>query len=228
MTPAHDDVASVRRVAVVSEIPALELELDSYPLPLARIYLTLCLAIRVTGLNGFNVIPQFTSDHAEEEHNALLVDWLMTEPTEVDRVPVSRAVLKFGVSMPSRERRRGTRLSRRKRRGCCKGRPGILDGKKSHYVGPLRLAVCELAELRRNRRPRTKPPLEDAGAVGAVSAVLVASGNTSDATNELPPVFEKNLRVDENVGRVRLQASRPDGFPSAREVLEDLVLRHAR
>ena len=84
---------------MVSEVPALELELDSHPLPLARTHLTLGLAVRVTGLHCFNVIPQFTRDHSEKEHNPLLVYRLMTQPAKVDRVTVRRAVLKFGVSM---------------------------------------------------------------------------------------------------------------------------------
>ena len=32
---------------------------------------------------------------SEEEHDALLVDRLMLEPTEVNRVPVRRAAIKF-------------------------------------------------------------------------------------------------------------------------------------
>jgi hypothetical protein len=97
--PADDNVAPMRRMAVVSEVPTLKFKLDSHPLPLSSVYLTLCLAIRVPSLNGFNVIPQFTSDHAKEEYNTLLVDWLMTKPTEVNRVPVRRAAIESGVSM---------------------------------------------------------------------------------------------------------------------------------
>ena len=77
VAPAHDDIAPVRRVAMVSEVSALELELDSHPLPFASVHLALCLAVREPGLNGFDVIPQFTSDHSEEEHDALLVDRLV-------------------------------------------------------------------------------------------------------------------------------------------------------
>jgi len=95
---------------VLSAIPAFELELDSHPLPLACIYLTLRLAIGVSGLYGFNVIPHFASDHSEKEHDALLVDRLMTEATEVDWVSVCRAAIKFGMSLPLSERLRGGSL----------------------------------------------------------------------------------------------------------------------
>ena len=213
---------------MISEIPTFEFELDSHPLPLARIHLALRLAIGVPGLYGFNVIPHFASDHSEEEDDALLVDRLMPEPTEVNRIPVRRAAIKFGMSVTLGERRRGSTLRGDERRECCSVRPRILNGKKCHDVGPLRLAVCEFAELRRNRRPGAKPFFKYTGAVGSVSSVLVASGDLSHATNELPPVFEKNFRTNRNVGGVRLQSSRSDGFPPARKVLEDLVLRHAR
>ena len=66
------------RVAVVSEVPALKLKLDSDPLPFACIYLTLCLAIWESRLNCFNVITQLTGNHPEEKHNALLVYRFMT------------------------------------------------------------------------------------------------------------------------------------------------------
>lgn len=63
---------------MVSEVPALEFELDADPLPLPRVHLPLRLAIRKPSLNGFDVIPQFTGNHAEEKDDALLVDRLVT------------------------------------------------------------------------------------------------------------------------------------------------------
>lgn len=83
---------------MVAEIPTLEFEFDPNPLPLARVYLTFCFAIRVPRLNSFDVVAEFARDHPEEEHDPLLVDRLMSESTKVDGVSIGRAVREFGVS----------------------------------------------------------------------------------------------------------------------------------
>ena len=84
-------------MSVVSEIPAFKLKLDSNTLPLVGVHLTFCLAIWVPSLNSFNMVPQFTSHHPKEEYDALFIHRLVPEPPEVDWVPVSGAVIKFGV-----------------------------------------------------------------------------------------------------------------------------------
>jgi hypothetical protein len=92
VTPADNDVAPVRWMAVISKVPVFEFELDSNALPLASIHLTLRLAIRESGLNRFDMVSKLTGDHSEEEHDTLLVDWLMAQPSKVDWVAVTVSV----------------------------------------------------------------------------------------------------------------------------------------
>ncbi len=77
MDPAHDQVTAFRRVAVVSEGPAFEFELDTDPLPLAGPDLSLRLAVGEAGLNSLDQVAQLAGDHAEDEHDALLVHGLV-------------------------------------------------------------------------------------------------------------------------------------------------------
>ena len=97
VTPAYNKIAPIRRMAVVPEVSALELEFDSHPLPLARIDLPLRLAIRETCLNGLNVIPQFASDYSKQEYDALFVDRFVAEAAEVDWISVCWAIVELGV-----------------------------------------------------------------------------------------------------------------------------------
>jgi hypothetical protein len=84
-------------MTVVSKVPALELELDPHALPLAGAYLALRFAIGEFGLNRLDRIAEFDSQHAEEKNDALLVDRFVAQASEVDRVPVCRALVEFRI-----------------------------------------------------------------------------------------------------------------------------------
>jgi hypothetical protein len=75
--PAHDDIAALRGMTVISKVAALKLELDSNALPLTGIDLALGLTIGEAGLNGFDQVPELTSHHAEEKDDAVLIDGLV-------------------------------------------------------------------------------------------------------------------------------------------------------
>ena len=95
VAPTHDDIATARRMTMVSEVATFELEFDSNALPLSGVDLAFCLAIRKPSLNGLDEVPEFASDHAEEEHDAVFVDRLVTKPSEVDRIPVCWSIIEF-------------------------------------------------------------------------------------------------------------------------------------
>jgi hypothetical protein len=97
-------------VPVVAEVATLKFKLDADALPLTRIDLPLGLAVGIPSLDGLNVITQFTSHHSEEEDNALLVDRLVTEAPEIERVPVSRTIAELPVPMISCGRRVAARM----------------------------------------------------------------------------------------------------------------------
>ena len=73
-------------MAVVAEVPALVLELDSNALPLPGPNLALRLAVRETRLHSLHVVPQFLGYHAEEKDDAVLVGRFMSQAAEVDGI----------------------------------------------------------------------------------------------------------------------------------------------
>ncbi len=99
MVPAHDDIATIWWVTVISKVAALELKLDSHSLPFSGGHLSFGFAIGVTCLDGLNVIPQFWRHHPKQENDALFVYWLMTKATKINRIAVSRAPIKLGVAL---------------------------------------------------------------------------------------------------------------------------------
>jgi len=80
MLPAHNHITTVCVVPVITEVAAAKLKLDPDSLPalVATIDTTFCLAVWVSGMNGLDNEPQFITDHAEQENNALFVDRCMT------------------------------------------------------------------------------------------------------------------------------------------------------
>ena len=100
VAPADDDVAAGERVAVVAEIAALKFEFEVDALPAMRSDLALGFAVREAGLHGFDGVAEFLGDHAEEQHDALFVDGLVAEATEIHGLAigwpsVQRRVAKF-------------------------------------------------------------------------------------------------------------------------------------
>src|SRR5208283_423451 len=72
------------------KISTFVLELDSDSLPLARANLPLGLAVGVTSLYGLDEIAQFSRDHPEKKHDALLVDGFVPQTAKIERVSISR------------------------------------------------------------------------------------------------------------------------------------------
>jgi len=79
-------------MAVISEVSALELELDPDTLPLASVYLALRFAIRETRLNRLNKVAELARYHAEEKDDPVFVNRLVTQTTEVDRITVGGTI----------------------------------------------------------------------------------------------------------------------------------------
>jgi hypothetical protein len=75
--PAHDEIAAVGIVPVISERAGSELEFDSHTLPtlVPPIDAPLGLTVGKGSMYGFDDEAELVADHTEEEDNALLVDW---------------------------------------------------------------------------------------------------------------------------------------------------------
>jgi hypothetical protein len=84
---------------VLSKVAAFELEFNPNTLPLARVDLTLGLAVRIPRLHRLDVISEFASYHPEEEDNTLLVDRLMAKAAEVNGIAISGPISQLGVAL---------------------------------------------------------------------------------------------------------------------------------
>ena len=67
VAPADDYVTTGGRVAVVAEIAALKFEFDVHALPSLGADLALGLAVRESGLDGFDDVAEFFCDDPEEK-----------------------------------------------------------------------------------------------------------------------------------------------------------------
>jgi len=83
VAPADDDVAAGEGVAVVAEIAAFKFKFEVDALPALRSDLALGFAVREGRLHCFDGVAEFFGDHAEEQHNALFVDRLVTEAAKI-------------------------------------------------------------------------------------------------------------------------------------------------
>jgi len=98
VAPADDDVAAGGGVAVVAEIAAFKFKLEVDALPALRSDLALGFAVREAGLHGFDGVAEFPGDHAEEKDNALFVDGLVAEGTEIHGLAIGGAVVQGRVA----------------------------------------------------------------------------------------------------------------------------------
>jgi len=113
VVPADDDVAAGEGVAVVAEIAAFKFEFEVDALPALRGDLALGFTVRETGLHGFDGVAEFFGDHAEEQHNALFVDGLVTEAAKIHGLAVDWPVVQGRVANFAGRRRRWRLLGRR-------------------------------------------------------------------------------------------------------------------
>jgi len=93
VTPADDDVAAGGGVAVVAEIAAFKFKFEMDALPALRSDLALGFAVGEAGLDGFDGVAEFFGDHAEEQHDALFVDRLVAEATEIHGLAIGWPVV---------------------------------------------------------------------------------------------------------------------------------------
>src|SRR4029077_2127377 len=98
VAPADDDVAAGEGVAVVAEIAALKFEFEVDALPALRTDPALGFAVREARLHAFDGVADFFGDHAEEQHDALFVDRLVAEATEIHRLAVDWPVVQGRVA----------------------------------------------------------------------------------------------------------------------------------
>src|SRR5262249_44879455 len=92
VAPADDYVAAGEGVAVVAEVAAFEFEFDVDALPAMGSDLALGFAIGEGGLDGFDDVAEFPSDHAKEKDDALFVDRLVTKATKIHGATVACAI----------------------------------------------------------------------------------------------------------------------------------------
>jgi hypothetical protein len=109
VAPADDDVAAGEGVAVIAEIAALKFKFEVDALPTLRSDLALGFAVWEGRLHGFDGVAEFFGDHAEEQHNALFVDWLVTEAAEIHGQAIGWPTVQGRVANFA-GRRRGRRL----------------------------------------------------------------------------------------------------------------------
>ena len=91
---------------MISEVCAVEFELNSDSLPplALRIDASLCLTVRICGVDSLNDEAQFVADHTEKENNALFIYWCVPKTAKVDWWP-KLWTLAFVPDHLSRERR---------------------------------------------------------------------------------------------------------------------------
>ena len=106
MAPADDDVAAGEGVAVVAEVAAFKFKFDADTLPALRSDLALGFAVREAGLHGFDGVAEFPGDYAEEQHDALFVDRLVAEATEIHGLAVGWPTVQGRVAKFAGRRRR--------------------------------------------------------------------------------------------------------------------------
>lgn len=95
VAPADDYIAAVLLMTMVAECAAFELKLDTDPLSLAGINLTLGFTIGEPSLHGLNHVSKLSRDHAEKEHYALLVYGFMAKAAKVYRISIGWATIQF-------------------------------------------------------------------------------------------------------------------------------------
>ena len=98
VAPADDDVAAGGGVTVVAEIAALKFEFEVDALPAFRGDLALGFAVGEAGLDGFDGVAEFFGDHAKEKDDALFVDGLVAEATEVHGLAIGWPVVQGRVA----------------------------------------------------------------------------------------------------------------------------------
>jgi hypothetical protein len=86
--PADDDVATGGIVAMVVEVSALELKLDTHSFPVGS-NSPLGLAIRERGGHAFDDIAKLMGNDSEQKYDALLVDRSMLKAAKVEKGAVS-------------------------------------------------------------------------------------------------------------------------------------------
>jgi hypothetical protein len=106
VAPADDDVAAGEGVAVVAEIAALKFEFEVDALPTLRSDLALGFTVWEAGLHGFDGVAEFFGDQAEEQHDALFVDRLVTEAAKIHGLAVDWPVVQGRVAKFAGRRRR--------------------------------------------------------------------------------------------------------------------------
>src|SRR5271157_5934178 len=90
--PTDNCIATIRRVAVVAEIPALKFKFDTHALPPVGSDLPHSLTVRESFLNGFDEVAQFFGQHPKQEQDTLFVGGFVAQPAEVDGVAISSAI----------------------------------------------------------------------------------------------------------------------------------------
>ena len=140
VAPADDEVATMQRMAVIAEIPALKFKFDADALPSFGTNLPLGVAVRKSLLNGFDQKAQLFREHSKEENHALFVHRFVTQRVEVCGIAVhgatsERRVLRF----VRRSGGSGVPLSFR-------SSVWLGNGKERHDIGPSPLALGKLAK----------------------------------------------------------------------------------
>src|SRR5260370_35249303 len=79
-------------MSVVAEIPALKFKLDAHALPPFGSDLAHGFTVGESSLDSLDHVPQLFRQHSEQQHDALLVHRLMTQPAEVTRVAIDRSI----------------------------------------------------------------------------------------------------------------------------------------
>lgn len=83
---------------MIEEVSALKFELNPHALPFVPPDLPFGLTIREPRLNRLDHVTQFSSDHPEQKHDALLINGLVSQSSKIERISIDRAVVQFVVA----------------------------------------------------------------------------------------------------------------------------------
>lgn len=89
---------------MVTEFPALKLELNPHSLPFVRPHIALCFTIGEAGLNSLDHVAKFFRDHSKQEDHTLFVHGLVTKASKIYGIPIDWTTLELHVSLEASAR----------------------------------------------------------------------------------------------------------------------------
>jgi hypothetical protein len=221
VAPADDEVAAGGGVGVVAEVFALELEFDADALPAAGADLAFGVAVGEFLVDGFDDEAEVFGEHAEEEDDAEFVEGFVKKAGEGSGIAVGGLAGQLGVpGFAGRRPGRGMEQKRR-RRGSLPARFVYVEGEKSQNVGPLALALGEIAEGLGHGGVPAKAIGERAGIVIAEEEIDAAGREAAVLAHGTTPVFEEKAVRETQINGMGPKAGGANGGRPSGKAVQD-------